>query len=259
TESEVADAEFKEFLLKYPDSPLIPRVKGRLRQTQEVLGQGDLFTANFYYQHGAYLAARSRFQEIIDKYPNFSGGDTALFYLGQSLEHLRKGQESVVYYSHVITDFPLSPLVPQAKARLTALKAPIPRPTRAMLARAQADASHHVDRDWLSRARGVMSSAPDTSATLFGPVHIGSTGSGIEAMKAPPPAPPPSAAVVATPVNEKALNSGKPAEATATSNNDSGKAKESTPEKTQPDAAKPAAPAKKKSRFHVLKKIVDPF
>jgi len=128
-----------------------------------------------------------------------------------------------------------------------------------MLARAQADASHHVERDWLSRMRGVMSSAPDTSATLFGPVHIGATGSGIEAAKAPAAAPSPSATVVATPVNEKTLDSGKPAEATATSNNDSGKAKESTPEKTQPDAAKPAAPAKKKSRFHVLKKVVDPF
>jgi outer membrane protein assembly factor BamD len=259
TEALVAEAEFKDFLLKYPDSPLIPRVKGRLRQTQEVLGQGDLFTANFYYQHGAYLAARSRFQEIIDKYPNFSGGDTALFNLGQSLEHLRRGQESVVYYSHVITDFPLSPLVPQAKSRLTALKAPIPRPTRAMLARAQADASHHVERDWLTRMQGVMSSAPDTSATLFGPVHVGVTGSGIEAAKTPSPAPSPSATVVATPVNEKSLDSGKPAEATATSNQDSEKAKESSPEKTQPDAANPAAPAKKKSRFHALKKIVDPF
>ena len=116
TEAKVADAEFKEFLLKYPDSPLIPRVKGRLRQTQEVLAQGEYFTANFYYMHGAYPAARSRFQEIIDKYPNFSGGDTALYYLGQSLEHLKRGREAVPYYSHVITDFPLSPLVPQAKA-----------------------------------------------------------------------------------------------------------------------------------------------
>ena len=122
----MADAEFKEFLLKYPDSPLISRVKRRLRQTQEVLAQGEYYTANFYYLHGAYLAARSRFQEIIDKYPNFSGGDGALFYLGQSLEHLKRGREAVPYYSHVITDFPLSPLVPQAKERLTAMKAAHP-------------------------------------------------------------------------------------------------------------------------------------
>ena len=144
TDAELADAEFKEFLLKYPDSPLIIKVKRRLRQTQEVLAQGEYYTANFYYLRGAYTAARSRFQEIIDKYPNFSGGDAALFYLGKSLEHLKKGREAIPYYSQVITNFPLSPLVPQAKERLTAMKAPVPRPTRAVLARAEADASHHV-------------------------------------------------------------------------------------------------------------------
>jgi outer membrane protein assembly factor BamD len=261
TEDLVADAEFKEFLLKYPDSPLIPRVKRRLRQTQEVLAQGEYYTANFYYTHGAYVAARSRFLGIIDKYPNFSGGDSALYYLGQSLEHLKRGREAVPYYSHVITDFPLSPLVPQAKERLTAMKEPIPRPTRAMLARAQADASHHVQRDWLSKLGGMMSSAPDTSTTLFGPVHLGTTsGSGIEVAKGPQTAAPSAnAAIVATPVSEKSLESGKPPEATASPKDDNGKAKENTPAKGQTEAAKPTEPAKKKGHFHVLKKIVKPF
>jgi outer membrane protein assembly factor BamD len=259
TEAKIADAEFKEFLLKYPDSPLIPRVKRRLRQTQEVLAQGEYLTANYYYTHGAYMAARSRFLEIVDKYPDFSAGDNALYYMGQSLEHLKRGREAVPYYSHVITDFPLSPLAPQAKARLTAMKEPIPRPTRAMLARARADASHHVERDWLSMLGGMVSGAPDTSATLFGPVHIGATGSGIETAKGPQTTAPSTATVVAAPANEKSLESGKPAEATATSTSDSGKAKDSTPDKTQPDAAKTTEPAKKKGHFHVLKKIVKPF
>ncbi len=280
TEALLAESEFKEFLLKYPDSPLISRVKGRLRQTQEVLGQGDFFTANLYYQHNAFLAARSRFQEIIDKYPDFSGGDQALYYLGQSLEHLRKGHDSVVYYSHIITDFPLSPLVPQAKARLTALKAPIPKPTRAMLARAQADATHHVEKTWLGKATGLISSAPDTSSTLFGPVHIGTSGNGIEATNQSGVSPS-NATIEASPVSEKSLDAAKPAGALAPANNDSGKAttqtppdaakpatpanddsakaKDATTGKAQADATNPAAPAKKKSRFHVLKKVVDPF
>jgi len=280
TEALNAEAEFKEFLLKYPDSPLIFRVKGRLRQTQEVLAQGDFFTANLYYQHNAFLAARSRFQEIIDKYPDFSGGDQALFYLGQSLEHLRKGHDAVLYYSHVITDFPLSPLVPQAKSRLTALKAPIPRPTRAMLARAQADASHHVEKTWFNKATGLVSSAPDTSTTLFGPVHIGVSGSGIDESKQTGVATP-NATIQASPGSEKSFDTAKPAVAPAPATNDSGKSTESTTQpdaaktaapannsatakdaatgKDQADAAKPAAPAKKKGRFHVLKKVVDPF
>jgi len=261
TEAKVADAEFKEFLLKYPDSPMIPRVKGRLRQTQEVLAQGEYYTANFYYMHNAFPAARSRFQEIIDKYPDFSGGDSALYYEGQSLEHLRRAREAIPYYSQLIMNFPLSPLVPQAKGRLTAMKAPIPRPTRAMMARAQADASHVVERSWLSKLSGGFSSAPDTSATLFGPVHIGGTpAGGVETAKGPQPgAPTATTAIVASPVNDKSLEPAKPAEAATTPDNDSAKAKESTPDKTQPDAAKPVQPAKKKSKFHLLKKIVDPF
>jgi outer membrane protein assembly factor BamD len=260
TEAKLADAEFKEFLLKYPDSPIITRVKGRLRQTQEVLAQGDFYTANFYYLHGAYVAARSRFQEIIDKYPDFSGGDTAFYYLGQSLEHLKKGRDAIPAYSHVITDFPLSPLVPQAKARLTAMKAPIPRPTRAMLARAQADASHHVERSWLSQLSGLVASGPDTSTTLYGPVHIGQTAGGLEMAKRPQTgAPSASATIVATPVNEKTLESGKPTETAPSPNDDSGKAKANAPDKSQTDTTKPAEPAKKKSRFHVLKKVINPF
>lgn len=282
TEAKLADAEFKEFLLKYPDSPLIPRVKGRLRQTQEVLAQGEYFTANFYYMHNAFPAARSRFQEIVDKYPDFSGGDNALYYLGQSLERLKRGREAIPFYSQVITNFPLSPLVPQAKARLTAMKAPVPRPTRAMLARAQADASHHVDRTWLGKLGEMFASAPDTSATLYGPVHLGGVSAAtVESAKGAQGATPPATAIVATPVNEKSVETEKPAETSTTPNSDSGKAKEATPEKTQPDAAKsdaaktdsataktdstksdaakPDQPAKKKGRFHLLKKVVDPF
>jgi len=260
TEAKIADAEFKEFLLKYPDSPMITRVKRRLRQTQEVLAQGEYLTANYYFTHGAYVAARSRFKSIVDTYPDFSAGDNALFYMGQSLEHLKRGREAVPYYSHVITDYPLSPLAPQAKVRLIAMKEPVPRPTRAMLARARADASHHIDRDWLTNLHGMVSGSPDTSATLYGPVHLGpNSGFGIETAKTPTAAPSGNSAIVATPVNEKSLATAKPAEATANPNNDSEKAKESTSDKSQPAAATPTEPAKKKGRFHVLKKVVKPF
>ena len=59
-----------------------------------------------------------------------------------------------------------------------------------------------------------MSSAPDTSATLYGPVHLGVSGSGIETAKTPDRRlPSTNAAIVATPVNEKSLEPAKPAEA----------------------------------------------
>ena len=257
TEALLAEAEFKEFLLKYPDSPLMPRVKGRLRATQQVLAEGSYYTANFYYTHNAFVASRSRFLEIIDKYPNFSNGDAALFYLGQSLEHLRRGHDAVPYYSHVIMDFPLSSYVPQAKNRLTVLKAPIPHPTRAMMARAQADASHHTHQNLIKKVDDIVSSAPNTSATLYGPVHLGSSGSGIEPEKTP--AAPSSATVMAAPVTENTAEPAKPAETTAAPKTDEQKAKEGTASNPPSENAKPAEPAKKKGHRSVFKKIIHPF
>jgi outer membrane protein assembly factor BamD len=270
TEAKLADAEFKEFLLKYPDSPLIPRVKGRLRQVQEVLAQGEYYTANYYYTHNAFPAARSRFQTIIEKYPDFSGGDTALYYLGQSLEHLKKGRDAIPYYSQVITTFPLSPLVPQAKERLIAMKAPVPHATRAALARAQADASHRVERTWLGNMGQVFSSAPDTSATLYGPVHLGGVSAATaETAKEQQVATPPATTIVATPVSDKSLETEKPAPTTtvATPDKDTANSKDSTSDKDQSNTAKPAQPdsssssqpEKKKGKFHVLKKIIKPL
>ena len=260
TEALLAEAELKEFLLKYPDNPVMPRVKSRLRQAQEVLAQGDYWTANFYYTHGAYLAARLRFQEIADKYPNYSGGDAALYYLGQSLEHLRRGHVAVPYYARVITDFPLSPYVANAKERLTAMHQPIPRPTRAMLARAQADAVHRPHRDLLGRLAGVVVSAPDTSATLHGPVRVGGPPVGeVEVAKGPPTggAPAGNAAIVVQPMGDASLSTGRPVDP-KTDPNDA-KAKETAPDKSPSDSTAPSESAKKKSRFHVLKRIVKPF
>ena len=95
---------------------------------------------------------------------------------------------------------------------------------------------------------------------------------------------PANATIQASPISEKNLEPTQPAEATTPANVDGGKGKENTPEQTPPDAAKPAtpddesakakdgtpgkeqtetanptAPAKKKSRFHVFKKVVKPF
>jgi outer membrane protein assembly factor BamD len=260
TEAQLAEAEFKEFLLKYPDSPVMPRVKARLRQAQEVLAEGDYGTANFYFTHGAYLAARSRFQEIVDSYPNYSGGDAALYHLGQSLEHLRRGHEAIPYYARVITDFPLSPYVAEAKDRLTAMHQPVPRPTRAMLARAQADAAHRPHKDLLGKIGGVISGAPDTTATLHGPVRLGGPQAGeVQVAKGPPAggAPPANATIVAHPTGDASLTTGKPVDPKTDANE--AKSEETAPSKSPSDSTSPSEPAKKKSRFHALKKIVKPF
>ncbi len=274
TEAKIAEAEFKEFLLKYPDSILMPRVKARLRQVQEVLGQSNYKIARFYYSKQANRAAQSRFQEITDYYPNFSRGDEALWYLGQTLERLKKPQEAVPFYARIITEHPLSPLVDGAKERLTAFNQPIPRPTRAVLARAQADAVRGRNRDFFQRLGGFLSSSPDTSATRHGPVRLGAPPPSEVQVATTPSSGTGGTALVVQPVSEESLKAGKPvalspsAEGTqagdgaakAEDENGSSKPEES---KAAPESGRTstdqASPPKKKGKLGFLKKIVKPF
>jgi outer membrane protein assembly factor BamD len=265
TEARLAEVEFKEFLLKYPDSPAMPRVKARLRETQELLGQAEYKTAEFYYMRGSYLAARSRFQDIVEKYPNFSGGDKALYYLAKTYEHLRISQKAVPYYARILTDFPLSPYTKDAKAQLKAMHQPIPRPTRAMLARAQADAARRQHRDLLEKMASVMSGGPDTSAALHGPVRLGGPPPGeVEMAKTSPGAAGAgNATVVARPVSDASLSTGKPVDsktaAAQPSENSNAKAGDaSSNAQSATSSGTPASP-KKKGRFHIFKKLIKPF
>jgi outer membrane protein assembly factor BamD len=297
TEAHLADAELKEFLLKYPDNPLTIRVKARLRETQEVLAEGEYETASLYLLRGAYRAARGRYQEVIEKYPNFSRGDEALYGLGQTLESLKTPNNAIPYYSALVRDFPLSPRLADAKARLVAMHQPIPKSTKATLARAQADATRLRSKSLLEQLSLAMASTPDTSGALRGPVRLGGKeASGLEMAKRRPAAPSlPNATVVAEPVADASLNSGKPVDPNPSAANStseySAKAQESnaissgagSSSKAQENKANSsgtessskaggnnassgsqgesgkATPATKKSRFHLVKKIIWPI
>jgi outer membrane protein assembly factor BamD len=159
---------------------------------------------------GAYRAARGRYKEIIERYPNFSAGDQALFGMGRTLERLRTPKEAAPYYSRLVRDFPLSPRVDEAKARLVALGQPVPKPTKATLARAEADASRLRSKSLLEKLSIAMAGTPDTGATLRGPVELGAgQASGIEMARRVPTTTIPNASIIAQPVSESNLTSEK--------------------------------------------------
>jgi outer membrane protein assembly factor BamD len=175
SEAKAAQEQFKEFLEKYPDSYLVPSVKGRLREVDEVLAQGNYETATLYFKHGVNRAAASRFQEIADSYPDFSQADQALWYLGECKERLRRPDEAASAYGRLLTYYPLSSNAGSAKERLVAMHKPVPKASKATLARARADRAdqQRVHTSLTSKVMGEFTSAPDLSQTRHGPVLIG--------------------------------------------------------------------------------------
>lgn len=276
TEAEQAEMEFKEFLTRYPTNSLMPEVKGRLREVQEVLAQGDYEIAMFYYERDAWPAAESRLKAVAEKYPDFSEGDQVFWRLGQTLTRLNKKQEAVPYYDRLVMEFPLSPLAQDAKEQLAAMHKPVPKPTAAMLARAEADATHHVHRGPIREALGAFGSAPDFSHTLRGPVVLGSPYqiqvkiAKLNGIKRPAGSSSPAGqnTVGVQTANLAALNAGKPldpapadapASSASASTKPAGEAKPQTSqaqssEKTKSSSS--ASPEKKPGKFHFLKKLI---
>src|SRR5690242_2412538 len=128
--SEAMNAEdaFQTFLQKYPKDPLAPKAEQYLRDVQEVLAEGDFRIGYFYYTtRGDKRAAASRLAAMVNRYPYYSKADRALWMLGSIWEGTEKKELAAPYYARIVREYPLSPLVPQAKDRLKELKAPIPQ------------------------------------------------------------------------------------------------------------------------------------
>jgi outer membrane protein assembly factor BamD len=166
SEAESAEDEFQAFLLKYPNSPLVPKAEQHLREVQEIIADGDYRVAHFYYVKGprSYRAAAARLNEIIERYPLYSESDKALFMAGNIYDKWEKREIADQYYARIVREYPASPLVGDAKKKLTAAGVPIPQPDQEALARAAADKKYASERPGvLHRTMGVIKSSPDTS------------------------------------------------------------------------------------------------
>jgi outer membrane protein assembly factor BamD len=162
TQAILAESELKAMIENYPDSPLLDEAKQKLREVQEVLADGVVKIANFYYLKRSYPAAIGRYKEIMTKYPDYSRMPEALYYMGESLQQQENNAEAAVYYARIVTDHPLSGRVDDAKRRLAALNVPIPEANPAALARAKA-APQEESKGVLGKLVTVLKSGPGVS------------------------------------------------------------------------------------------------
>jgi len=127
TQARAAEDEFQTFLQKYPNDPLAASAEQHLRGVQEVLAEGDFRIAYYYYVKGDRRASAGRLLSVTSRYPLYSRSDRALWMLGDIFEKSEQKGMASRYYARIVRDYPLSSLVPDAKSRLTELKAPIPQ------------------------------------------------------------------------------------------------------------------------------------
>jgi outer membrane protein assembly factor BamD len=183
-----AEEEYRQLIMQYPDSKLVPEAKQRLREVQEVIAAREFNVGRFYYLRQSYPAAIARLQSLIDKYPLYSRADEALYLLGQSyegeiamvrshpgnetqksrmIEEFTKGAAQA--YDHILTRYPLMDRADDAKLRLQALHQPVPRPTKAAIAQNKAEEDSRKEQGTLSKVIGGFAKHPSvTEASKVG-------------------------------------------------------------------------------------------
>src|SRR5262245_9827553 len=196
TQAKAAERELKAFLEEFPDSPLHDEAAQKLRDTQEVLAEGNLRVANHYMILNRYEASISRTTQAIRDYPDFSRQDEALWVLGQALEKQKRVPNAGYYYGKIVSDHPLSPLAENARKKLEDLNLPIPEVNPQALARAQADSEEMQGSSFMGRVMSLFSKKPNVSSARrssrpgldLGPERIN-----LDAAKQPTPSEPPAA------------------------------------------------------------------
>ncbi|HEX6505557.1 MAG TPA: outer membrane protein assembly factor BamD [Terriglobales bacterium] len=183
-----AEEEYRQLILQFPDSKLVPEAKQRLLEVQEVLAQREFQVGRFYYLRSSYPAAIARLQSVVDRYPLFSGADESLYLLGQSYEgqitniRASKMQEAAKAkliqaftknasdaYSKILTRYPMMGRSDDAKHRLLALHQPVPTPTKAALAQNQKEEDSRRSSGMFGHLMGNFSRHPDVAqATKVG-------------------------------------------------------------------------------------------
>ena len=175
-----AEEEYRQRIMQYPDSKLVPEAKQKLREVQEVIAEREFGVGRFYYLRQSYPAAIARLRSLVDKYPLYSQADEALYLLGQSYEgeitmvranrkipedlkarmiaEFTKGAAEA--YDRILTRYPVMDRVDDAKARLQALHQPVLRPTKAAVAQNKAEEDSRRETTTLSRVLRTFAKHP---------------------------------------------------------------------------------------------------
>ena len=182
-EAQRAADEYKVLIQQYPDSPLVPQAKQKLREVQEVLAERQYRIAHFYNLRDNLAASQARLQSLTESYPLYSGIDEALYELGGLYEREAAGlkrqkileaqkeklvaqfeKKAIEAYSKIITRYPATDRVPDAKRRLEALKAPIPVPTPEALAESKAEEASREKQKLVAKVTGNFKKHPSVLA-----------------------------------------------------------------------------------------------
>jgi outer membrane protein assembly factor BamD len=125
TQTKEAIAELQTFVERYPNSPLMPEVRAKLREAMDRVDESSYRVGLFYFRSRWYPGAIDRFKALLQNDPEYSARDAVYFYLAESLAKVDKKAEAIPYFDRILKEFEKSEYLVPARKRIEELKAQV--------------------------------------------------------------------------------------------------------------------------------------
>lgn len=110
---------FQDLVSAYPDSPYSPRAGEMIMFLKKRLADREFYIARFYFKNENYKGALSRLRDLLKNFPDAGLTDETLYYIGEAYLKLGEKKLATDAYTTLISNFPESPFVPDAKESLS--------------------------------------------------------------------------------------------------------------------------------------------
>jgi len=99
----LALSAFEKLVHNYPKSTYVSEANIHSQNLRNKLAEHELYVGKFYFDHGRFVAASNRFQEIVKKYQTSPAIEEALYYLAASFASLQlsdNARDSAILLRH---------------------------------------------------------------------------------------------------------------------------------------------------------------
>ncbi|MDP2970950.1 MAG: outer membrane protein assembly factor BamD, partial [Deltaproteobacteria bacterium] len=118
TSTQKALSNFEYLVTNTPQSLFTDRAKEKMETCKKQLADHEFYIGNFYYKQGKYLAATSRFEGLLEKFPKRAEEDKALYLLGKSCLELDQWEKAREAFTRIVNEYPKSSHYREAKSIL---------------------------------------------------------------------------------------------------------------------------------------------
>lgn len=123
TETRETIRELENFVVRYPNSSLLPEVRNRLREAKDRLAEAEFEVGRFYYRIRWYPGAIDRLSTLLKDDPNFTARDGVYYYLAESYVKINRNAEALPLLEKLVTEYEQSEYLLDARKRIDEIKA----------------------------------------------------------------------------------------------------------------------------------------